>query len=356
MAPAMGGTKPGKLEGIEALRGIAAVAVVLYHAARHIDRAHGAPNLMAWFQPGHGGVDLFFVLSGFIILHVHRADIDRPERLGHYAWRRFVRLMPIYWIALVVTAFMALAGGNAVAPGWFGWSATLLPTHGEPLLGVAWTLQHELLFYAAFAVLILHRGAGIMLMAAWLLWIWGAAIGLANGIGPERLSSTYNVEFFLGMGAAAVLASGNIPRGPFLAVLGGGLAVANGLAESLGWIDGYGAVARWTGGLSATVLIVGLAAWEQERGIVVPAFLRALGSASYAIYLFQFIGMGIAWQIWVRAGLDSMQQRAAPAFLFIAVVSVAGGVIAHRLIERPLLGWLRGRALRSGGSGQIVVQ
>jgi len=355
MARAMGGTKPGKLEGIEALRGIAAVAVVLYHAARHMDRAHGAPNLMAWFQPGHGGVDLFFVLSGFIILHVHRADIDRPERLGRYAWRRFVRLMPIYWIALGLTALMLLAGGNAVMPGWFAWSATLLPTHGEPLLGVAWTLQHELLFYAAFAVLILNRSAGIAVMAAWLLWIGVRTAGVAPGIGPERLSSPYNVEFFLGMGVAVLLASGRMPRGPGAATLGVALTIANGLAESLDWIDGYGAVARWTGGVSAAVLIAGLAAWERERRIVVPAFLRRLGSASYAIYLFQFIGMGIAWQIWVRAGLDS-PGRILPAFLFIAVVGVMGGMIAHSLIERPMLGWLRGRDARSGSGRQAVIQ
>jgi len=71
-----------KLTGIEASRGVAATAVVLYHSARHLDHVYGVPGLMRVFQFGHAGVDLFFVISGFIILFVHYGDLGRPERLG----------------------------------------------------------------------------------------------------------------------------------------------------------------------------------------------------------------------------------------------------------------------------------
>ena len=150
-----------RLGGIEALRGLAASAVVLYHAARHVDKAYGAPGLAHAFLPGHAGVDLFFVLSGFIILHVHARDIGVPARLPHYANRRFSRVMPLYWVALCVTILAGSLGGHGWPAPWrVAVSASLLPAHLEPLLGVAWTLQYEIVFYAAFALLVLDRKSG----------------------------------------------------------------------------------------------------------------------------------------------------------------------------------------------------
>ncbi|WP_336963458.1 acyltransferase [Sphingobium aquiterrae] len=336
-----------KLVGIEALRGVAAVAVVLYHVARHLDLAYGAPRLMRLFQPGHAGVDLFFVLSGFIILHVHSADIGRPERLGHYARQRFLRLMPIYWIALLLTALALAAGGNgAPSAGWLLWSATLLPTWGEPLLGIAWTLQHELLFYLLFAVLILSRRWGMALLALWIGWVGFGLAGIAVGAIPPRLSSIYNLEFLFGMGAAALLASGRIAAPRLMAGVGAVLLLASGTGESLGLLDGYGDAARLTNGIPAALLIGGLAAWERQRGLWVPAVLRVLGAASYSIYLFQFLGLAVAWQIWgwlaPPSGLDGAGV-VLPCFLMLGAVGVLGGVVMHRLVERPLLQWLRQR-------------
>jgi exopolysaccharide production protein ExoZ len=334
----------GKLAGMEALRGIAACAVVLYHVARHLDQAWGAPLLMRLFQPGHVGVDLFFVLSGFIILHVHRADIGKPERLRRYARQRFIRLMPIYWIALGLTALSLIAGGNdAPSAGRLLWSASLMPTRGEPLLGVAWTLQHELLFYLLFAVLILSRRLGVALLLLWLAWIAAGLAGWGGDGAVPRLSSPYNVEFLLGMGAAWALAGGHVAAPRAVAAVGGAMLLASCVAESLGLIDGYGSLARISNGVPSALLISGLAAWEQRGGLRPPAWARALGEASYSIYLFQFLCIAVAWQVWVRAGLDG-KAMLLPAFLALAGAGLTGGVIMHRLVERPVLRWVRGRA------------
>lgn len=341
-----------KLAGIEALRGVAAVAVVLYHVARHLDQAYGAHLLMALFQPGHAGVDLFFVLSGFIILHVHRDDIGRPQRLTHYLRQRCLRLMPIYWIALGLTALSLIAGGNGVPSAtWLLWSASLLPTWGEPLLGVAWTLQHELLFYLLFAALIFNRRIGMAALGLWLAWISLSLAGMAPQGVPPRFSSLYNLEFLFGMGAAAALARGwgGAPR--LMAGAGALLLMMSGAAESLGLLDGYGNLARITNGIPSALLICGLASWEEKRGMRVPAMLKALGAASYSIYLFQFLGIAVAWQLWSRLGMASggfggETWLILSSFLFLGAAGVMGGLAMHVMVERPLLGRLRRRTTR----------
>src|SRR3984885_1419086 len=84
-----------RLEGVEAGRGVAALLVVLYHAALHVE-GDVPGSAVLWGLPhfGHAGVDFFFVLSGFIISFVHRKDVGRPDRLGHYLERRFTRVFP----------------------------------------------------------------------------------------------------------------------------------------------------------------------------------------------------------------------------------------------------------------------
>jgi exopolysaccharide production protein ExoZ len=79
-----------KLDGIEAGRGLAASAEVLYHTARHRDKIYGMPTLMSAFQFGHAGVDLFFVTSGFIILYVHYRDVGTPRRRSASGDRQYL--------------------------------------------------------------------------------------------------------------------------------------------------------------------------------------------------------------------------------------------------------------------------
>lgn len=332
-------TLPRRLGGIEALRGLAAVSVILYHVSRHVDQAFGAPGLVAALQPGHAGVDLFFVISGFIILFVHRADLGRPRRLGHYLARRATRVLPLYWAALAVTIGMALAAER----GWPDAAAllrsVLLLPFGEPLLGVAWTLQYEAVFYLLFAAMILSRPAGALLMAGWFAWVAAAALGLAPASAAPP-DGAYALQFAFGMAAAWLAGRGELPA-PRLLAAGGALAFgAAMLAEGLGRLDGYGDAARLAYGLPAALLLLGLAGAERQGGLAVPGWLRHLGGASYAMYLFQFVFIGVAWQAWRLLGLGA----ALPAWACFAALSAAailGGLATSWLVEKPLLRWMR---------------
>jgi peptidoglycan/LPS O-acetylase OafA/YrhL len=186
-----------RLDWVEVARGFAAVAVVLYHVARHVEKSRDVNFWLTFFQFGHAGVDLFFVISGFVILHAHYKDLGQPERFAHYLNRRLTRIYPPYWVALALTVAMGALGGSGLPDIWeLVLSATLLPLNQEPLLGVAWTLLHEIVFYALFALLIVHRGVGFAVLGAWLLGISAKLFTHVPTWGlPPSLLAAYNLEF-----------------------------------------------------------------------------------------------------------------------------------------------------------------
>jgi exopolysaccharide production protein ExoZ len=327
-----------KFAGVEACRGVAATMVVLYHAARHLDHVYGVPGLMRVFQFGHAGVDLFFVLSGFIIFFVHRDDIDRPDRIGHYAARRFTRILPVYWVALTVTIVMRFAGGHGLpAFSDVAWSAALLPSHNEPILGVAWTLQFEIVFYVVFGVLILNRRLGWAAFAVWLAWILLAAFdGALGGTVPKSLYAMYNLEFFLGMAVAYGFRRRVIPAPRRLWMTGIALFGIAAMAENMQWIDGYADASRLIYGLPAAMIVLGLAAQDRIRAIRVPHALMRLGAASYSTYLFQFVFISVAWKLWLATGLDAKAPHVA-SFPLLVAAGVSGGLVTSRWVEYPLM-------------------
>jgi peptidoglycan/LPS O-acetylase OafA/YrhL len=333
--------RAGKLTGIEASRGVAATVVVLYHVARHLDKNHGLPLLKDALQFGHAGVDLFFVLSGFIILHVHHRDIGDPTRLRHYLVRRLTRVMPIYWIAMALTAVMAIGGGLPSLSVAF-WSISLLPSKSPLILEVAWTLQHEIVFYGLFCVLIINRAAGIAVFTLWLAGIGLAELGNIDVTWlPRSIWYAFNIEFFFGMAVAWALRRCAIPAPRLILVVGVVLFSAAALAEDLQWMNGFAALSRIIYGLPSALIVLGLAAADREAAMYVPRFPRVLGAASYSIYLFQFIFIGVLWKLWLATGLDAVMPPVT-SFPLLAFGGVAGGILASRLIEYPLMRLLRG--------------
>jgi len=250
--------------------------------------------------------------------------------------------MPTYWVALAVTIFLSLGGGHAL-PSVFdvGWSITLLPSHNGPLLGVAWTLQFEIVFYAVFCLLILNRRLGLAGLTLWLIWIGLARTGV--GIGgeiPQSLYGIYNLEFFLGMGCAYWLRTHAISAPRQTLAAGAALFVAAAVAEDAYLIDGYADLSRLIYGPAAALIVLGAAEADRRSLITVPMILRTLGKASYSIYLFQFVFIGVVWKTWLAAGMDGKMPHIA-SFPLLATAGVAGGIAVSRLVEYPLLGLIR---------------
>lgn len=355
--PVSASTSRHQLQGIEAARGIAAALVVVYHAARHLDgNGLGLPWMGGIERFGHAGVDFFFVLSGFIILFAHWDDLGRPSALPRYAERRATRIYPLYWPVLAVYLAMASLGAREIDASATSLLANvlLLPTAQEPILGVAWTLQHEMLFYAAFAVLLVSRSLGPVLLTGWLGVVLAVAAGwiepLAGGWGRVALSA-YNLQFALGMLAAWVARRAHVRPTGAIAWLGGLAFFAVGVAESEGLVDGYEDPARMAYGAAAWLLVIGLVERERVSGLRVPRLLALLGKASYSIYLVHLLFMGVAYKL--LDGVGATQLPAHFQLLLLVSIGIAGGVLVSRWIETPLTALARrlwARAVRREGT------
>ncbi len=266
--------------------GLAATAVVLYHASRHLDKIYGVPILRDTLQFGHAGVDLFFV--------------------------------------------------------------GMTPSGHNLILGIAWTLRFELVFYVIFSILILNRISGLTVLAVWLAAIVAVAIARTALPGPAGLlTGAFNLQFFFGMAIAYTLRHSKIAAPRLWLAAGASLFAAAAVAEGMGLLDGYADHSRLIYGIPSALIIFGAAEAGRQGHLIVPAPLRVLGAASYSIYLFQFVFIGVFWQLWLHAGLDRWTPHIA-SFPLLAGSGIGGGIIMSRWVEHPLIRLVRG----GGGKAQ----
>ena len=340
------------LSGIEASRGIAATLVILYHAAVHLNRALTAPRLMAALQFGHSGVDFFFVISGFVILFAHRRDLNNPRQLKRYVERRATRVLPTYWIALCISIFgIGLSGHPMPSIRQVFVSVSLLPLDQPLILDIAWTLRFELVFYCMFALLIVSRRMGVAVMALW----FGAAALACFGVAkpnwlPDEFYNAFNLEFLFGMGAAVAVTkiiAWRVPAILLLLAVGVGLFTASAVFEDTYVLNGYGSLARLAYGLPAAMVVTGVARASQVGWLRIPTVLRALGSASYSMYLFQFFFIGAAWQVLIIAN-RWVEMPLAAKFAVLSLSAVVGGVLVSRTVEHPIIRFMRSRRVVLG--------
>ena len=178
-------TLPSKVDlpGIQILRGIAALAVVIHHALEESNAVSGrfSPDWLT--TTGAAGVDIFFVISGFIMLHVSFRDRRPPLRPGQFLLRRVTRIYPLYWLTCLGVLLLFSVGllqrqhwnlSDVIS------SFILVPSE-KRLVGVSWTLVYEMYFYLIFAVTLLleSRKASAVLSTFCIiaLGLGGAALG-----------------------------------------------------------------------------------------------------------------------------------------------------------------------------------
>ncbi|WP_245885354.1 acyltransferase family protein [Kineococcus rhizosphaerae] len=359
----------GRLTSLQAVRAVAASLIVLVHLGGPTAFEHkvfGTSLLQPVWWPAQSGVDLFFVLSGFVMAVTAGgalfAGAPRPS-VARFAWRRASRVYPLYWavslvLLAVVLAAPGLVHGNGEPTSLLA-SFALLPQRGEALLLVGWTLVHEMGFYLVFALSLLAgragRWAARAVLAGWLAAVLVGGFLVPAGASPwlQVAANPINLEFGLGVLAGWFLVSGRAGgRGAVL--LGGGLAVL-----VVSWVDlalrgpltATGLTSALALGTGAALAVSGLAVLEQEGRLRVPALLGRLGDASYSLYLVHVPLVTVAAIVLGRV-LPRPGGAAGTALQVVVVVAVflacqVAGLLAHAVVERPLLSvtrWAERRA------------
>lgn len=327
-----------KLDGLQAGRAIAALMVVAFHANTFIlpDRFYDGKGAGKFFNFGYAGVEFFFVLSGFIMVLVHQRDFSQPARVQIFLRKRILRIYPIYWVVyLTLTAlyFIDTSRGpdHARDPEAILASLFLWPMSEPPVMMVAWTLQHEMLFYLVFALLVLNLRLGVAFFVTWMAGCLVATQYLQQSYPWGVLLSQYNLLFLFGIGAAFGYRHLTEPLALTGFTVGTILFAAIGISESFGFIDWYTPLRTWCYGLAAAVVVAGLAA----GAVSPPKWLSFLGDASYAIYLVHLPAMTIGAVFATMLGAPWGLPPLAMMLILLAYAALVGSIV-HLVIERPL--------------------
>ncbi|KAA0973003.1 acyltransferase [Pseudomonas sp. ANT_H12B] len=322
-----------KLDSVQMLRAIAALAVVFFH--------------IPLFRNGDWGVDIFFVISGFIMAMV------TAQSGSHFFTKRVIRVVPLYWlgtlgvfgVALLVPSL--LDNTTADVPGLLK-SLFFIPyqkgQYVQPLLYLGWTLNFEMFFYALFAIsmAISHRHR-LLICSSLLL----ALVLLGNLVTFDALLAKFYtqqilVEFVLGMGCYAVYArtaawrAAGPRHGARTALIMIGLAALVYMPLSGGVVESLGRGLAL--GIPAAVIFLALV--HGLSGVRLPGLLVLIGDASYSLYLFHPYVLKVFNKVFhVFDAPGAFAYVMTPVSIGLCCV-VAIGI--YRLVELPMTHWLRG--------------
>jgi exopolysaccharide production protein ExoZ len=339
--------RPEKRYELQWLRALAASEVVVCHSdllTKHFSNFR--IGSLTWYYPLSGmGVELFFVLSGYIIC-IRAPSIDNG---GRFLLSRILRLYPMYWIftSLVLVAYF-------INPAWRLASADLdllhllksyliLPQDGFPLLTVGWTLEHEMLFYVTVSLMMLLCGlkGHRPLAVAFLLGAMGF-IGCTLGTGPLPSIWAFNIfspyMFAFGLGWLLKYSEELEWRARSASLLG--YAAIAGAAVWLGDDRGDWLVYRIT---VASILFAVITSWRRIF-VADNALNRAvwqLGDASFSIYLSHWFVLSAIGKMLGAAHLPMAAD--APVRIFFILVSLGIGYGFYIALEKPIDRWLRQR-------------
>lgn len=335
-----------RLLAVDALRGIAALAVVLFHfTTRFQDLYGGAGSPTVAFPNGHYGVNLFFVISGFVIF----MTLERTKRPLDFVVSRFSRLFPSYWFAValtfIVVSSFGLPGkevtvGQALANG--------LMVHGllgvPHVDGVYWTLEIEMLFYAWMLLLFVGGQLGRVHLALWaLLSLRLVYVVMAKKFGVDLswtlshlLILKYLPWFAIGI-CVYQLSRGDWPKRSLPVTLALALVV---LVAADGW--------RISAMAACFAVLVWLAATGRADWLANPV-LVFFGAISYPLYLLHENMGWVAMRAMQRAGWSF--DVSAVAALFGAIALAAAVTFA---VERPAMRWVRAAYGRRRAASRAV--
>lgn len=348
---------------IQCLRGIAATMVVVYHCFPQLERmGYGGSH----FTPLSAGVDIFFIISGFIMLYSTARSSGRSG--GAFLLNRAIRILPLYWlltatitaIALlkpsllqssrfelehVVKSFLMIAAAHPISGRW------------EPILIPGWTLNYELFFYLVFAgcLWLTRQSLNAMTIAitAAMLLIHALSLFTRPGTFAGFYTDGIILEFVFGiLVCRALLAGAKVPSWlsvPLIMLGIGGFCL-------YGVLDGM--PREYIFGLPSLAIFLGVLFLPVRRSTPGIGALKLVGDASYSLYLAHFMLMSAIGQLWRKTPLSSLPPLVREPLFILSSVAICIGVaiIIYRWVEMPVTDWLKARMAPRRGTPVTVAE
>ena len=327
---------------VQALRAMAAGLVVIHHSItmwlNWVMHRPGGPH----WQNGAAGVDIFFVISGFVMAISLPGLAGKKNKAGVFLWRRFTRIVPLYWGALSLRLVqLKLRPSTELSCMLTPWrivaSYLFIPARNGkgdifPVVVAGWTLNYEVFFYLLFATALALNISPLAFLTPCLTAL--ALIGMAR---PETwpdftvLASPLVIEFLFGVLLAHFAIRRRLPgKGLGWLLLGGGFLL-------LMLIPDMGTTWRFLAwGVPATAIVTGAVAVEKGVGERLPKWLLGAGDASYALYLTHSFLLPYLGNAMGRMRLTGLPALAVAVGLGLGI-SFAAAAAVHRYVERPLI-------------------
>jgi len=329
-------TRPHLVE-IQHLRAFAVLLVIWAHLYQSEVRFFSDPGFGSFALTGFIGVDVFFVVSGYIIHHLYGQQAGLNIR---FFLNRLNRIFPLYWVFTLA----ALAGyfimGDSLTENAsdlnLASSLTLIPTGQAPILLVGWTLTHELYFYLAYGLfMIVPKPSRIWVVGLWAVLTIGFSLAPNEHASPwlVLILSPFNMLFLAG----AVLSEfqSDLQNRKWAALV----LTLIGAILALGWTGIHGLdglteprlrVAVYSG--FAIGVVWAFLAWRPA----LPALFTKFGDWSYALYLSHILVIGVLARV-MSQFIDSHLWASPVYYCLVLTACLLVGWISHILLERPLL-------------------
>ena len=347
------------MHSIQVLRGIAASLVVISHIGI-IERKYGysGQNFLFWADIGQAGVDLFFVISGFIMVVTMWKRFGNSKGISQFLLRRFIRIYPIYWIYLILICVTM-----AVNPQWvnssvqgginFFASFLLLPAKGGPILLVDWSLKYEVFFYAVFAIFMLFPLKYLfpILTALFIGLTFFGEYGHPQTLWMQWLTRPFLLEFLFGVLLGYLHLHKRWGFGWLIAFLGVLWWGIDAMGSSTHTILGIG-----RNGLDRPLFLEflqhsfcsALLVSEKKSMVKFPLVLQRIGDASYSIYLSQVLFISACGRIWVAIGFNKLPLNLL-LVLTIFPLALFFGWLSYVFVEKPMINFLQTHLLKNPG-------
>lgn len=341
-----------KIQSIQNLRGFAALLVLIHHifmdTRQYGENSFLINNFYALEYFGNIGVDIFFVISGFIMVLVHGNDFLKPHAVRIFLIKRIIRVVPLYWILSMVSAFLLFffphlfgAGKmlelhHAVSSFFFIPSRN---TAGDviPILSVGWTLNFEMYFYMVFS-LFLFFPKRVFIPGITLFFIASISLHVLNPTNTYlvMITNPLLIEFLLGVYIGALYLNRRLIKPSYTLIIMCGMLFFSNI-----FLHPPIEARMIYFGIPSALLLYVLISYENYKGDPLCGNkFSYMGTISYSLYLSHIF----VYKFVIKAHLLLFGAKAIDIMILFAILaSIIGAILVYNFIEKPITLYLTAR-------------